>query len=78
MTTAQKPKKLDASVLEPLLTSREAGRYFGKTETAMAQWRHLGTGPRFIRLDRRTIRYRESDLAAFVATKAEGGSTRVA
>jgi predicted DNA-binding transcriptional regulator AlpA len=57
-----------------LLTPPEAAEFFRITERTLAEWRLRGTGPRYVRLTGRGVRYRESDLLAFIATR-EFGST---
>lgn len=49
-----------------LLTSKEVAVYRGITEQVQAQERCYGGGPRFIR-DGRRIRYRKSDVDAYLA-----------
>ena len=49
------------SVLSPLLTAREAGRYLHLNARTLANWRALGKGPRFIRSGSRAL-YRQSEL----------------
>ena len=50
-----------------LLTQREAASVLRLSERTLERWRVAGIGPRFIRLSRRSIRYRQEDLAAHVA-----------
>lgn len=48
-----------------LLTSAELGRSLGKSTGALAQWRYLGVGPRFIKAGK-SVRYRVSDVEAWL------------
>ncbi|SON63399.1 hypothetical protein MSIMFI_04929 [Mycobacterium simulans] len=59
MSTANLPK------LDELLTPQQVADYRGTTVAVLAQERHKGTGPRFIR-DGRRIRYRASDIRAYL------------
>lgn len=51
---------------EQLLTPAQAGELLAMTKGALAQLRYLGTGPRFVRVSGRAIRYREHDLDEWV------------
>jgi hypothetical protein len=44
-----------------LWTDAEAANYVGKPTKTLANWRHLGTGPAFIKVGNR-VRYRPSDV----------------
>jgi hypothetical protein len=37
-------------------------------ENTLAKWRMFGKGPRFIRINRRMIRYRRADVEAWLAS----------
>jgi predicted DNA-binding transcriptional regulator AlpA len=50
-----------------LLTPPETAEYIRLTERALEDWRYRGVGPRFIRLSGRAIRYRLSDIEAWLA-----------
>lgn len=54
--------------LDELLTPEQVAKYRGTTTATLAQERHHGRGPKFIR-DGRRIRYRASDIAAYLAAK---------
>ncbi|MGP5049117.1 helix-turn-helix transcriptional regulator [Glutamicibacter ardleyensis] len=49
-----------------LLTPSELGERFGMTKEALAQMRYRGNGPRFIKLGGKQVRYRESDVQAWL------------
>jgi hypothetical protein len=59
----------------PLLTPEEAGAQLGLTPGALAQLRYIGGGPRFIKLTAKAVRYRQSDLDAWIAERSHS-STR--
>ncbi|WP_396125339.1 helix-turn-helix transcriptional regulator [Arthrobacter sp. CJ23] len=40
--------------------------FLGTTEGSLAQMRYRGQGPRFIKLGPKAVRYRESDLTAWL------------
>jgi predicted DNA-binding transcriptional regulator AlpA len=47
------------------LKAAEVGAKVRKSEAALAQWRYLGKGPKFIKLGR-SVRYRASDVDAWL------------
>lgn len=64
---------------DQLLDPEAAGAYLGGTKPlkkgTLARHRCYGSGPAFIRLHNRTIRYRLSDLDAWLARGLKAGST---
>ncbi|WP_425085181.1 helix-turn-helix transcriptional regulator [Ruegeria profundi] len=57
------------------LTAREAAQYTGINESYLAKLRMgIGdvAGPRFIRIGLRSIRYKRSDLDAWMTSRSEG------
>lgn len=49
--------------MEPrLLDSTEAAAFIGVAPATMKHWRYSGTGPQYLRLGHKTIRYKEVDL----------------
>ncbi len=44
------------------MTTKEVAEDLGLTENALAIWRHRGEGPKYIKISRRAVRYRESDI----------------
>lgn len=51
---------------EPLLESSIIADLLGTTPQNLAQMRYRGTGPRFIKLGVRSVRYRWSDVEAWL------------
>lgn len=49
-----------------LLTPREAAGFLGLPESTLAQWRSQRRGPPYIKLELRLVRYRRSDLEAYI------------
>ena len=69
MTTASLPAPGD------LLDEREAAAYLTVAVTTLRNWRSLkGKGPRFVKVGARLVRYRRTDLAAFITGDAEKGA----
>jgi predicted DNA-binding transcriptional regulator AlpA len=60
----------DRLVSNPLLTPAEASQQLGLSPGALAQLRYTGGGPCFIKLTAKAVRYRQSDLDAWIAAKA--------
>lgn len=52
----------------PVLNTREAAEYLSISEAGMNRWRQRGGGPAYVRIGGRTIRYRATDLDAFLAS----------
>jgi predicted DNA-binding transcriptional regulator AlpA len=51
--------------VEPLASPAEVAAVLGISTAQLANFRYLGTGPAFVKVGRR-VRYRWSDLAAYV------------
>jgi hypothetical protein len=51
--------------IAPLLDPNETGRILDLTVGSLANWRHKGIGPKFIRVGGR-IKYRREDLASWI------------
>jgi hypothetical protein len=51
---------------DPLMETTEAAKYIHVDPRTMEGWRFRGTGPRFLRYSNRVVRYRKSDLDAFL------------
>lgn len=49
-----------------LLDENEAGEYLNVPARTLGQWRYLNKGPAFIRVGPRHVRYRRSDLDAYL------------
>ena len=59
-----------------LLTQREAALALRLSERTLERMRVAGIGPRFIRLSRRSVRYRQQDLDAHVAARVVGSTSQ--
>jgi hypothetical protein len=51
--------------LDSLETERGAADFLSVTVRALQKWRGTGTGPKFIRISGRCVRYRRRDLIAW-------------
>lgn len=56
----------------PLVDDARAAELLGVAQQTMRNWRLAGTGPRWLRIGARSVRYRLADLEAF----AEAGERR--
>jgi hypothetical protein len=56
-----------------LLSSPDAGKYIGKSEETMRQWRRRGLGPPYLRQGR-SISYLKSDLDQYLQACRCGGT----
>lgn len=54
------------AMTEKLLTTSEAGEILSMTRGALAQLRYLGTGPKFVKLTGRAVRYRPEDIDEWI------------
>lgn len=52
---------------DPLLKPAEVAAYLGTSVGSLAQQRYRGQGPRFIKMGAKAVRYRSSDIAAWLA-----------
>lgn len=63
-----------------LLREEEAARLLGCRPRTLKSWRAQGLGPPFVRISRRFVRYRPSDLLHWVACHVQpqknGGGAR--
>lgn len=63
---------MTAEMLQCTMTTKEAAEYLGFSEISLRRWRMKGTGPKFLKLGLRRVRYRKEDLDAWVGS---GSST---
>jgi len=68
---------------EYLLTQTAAAAYLGYKVCALAAWRLRGGGPLFVRVSGRSVRYRKTDLDAWInerlrATTSDNGEAAAA
>jgi len=50
-------------------TPKQAGKYVGISEASLRLWRCEGRGPRYFRAGAKLIRYRKSDLDAWIEAR---------
>lgn len=69
---------MSVSPLPEYLSSQQLADLLAVTRDALEQLRRRGGGPPFIRASPRMIRYRRSDVEAFVAARVEQPGREVA
>lgn len=52
--------------MQSLLTEVEVANILGVAVPTLRNWRHLGKGPRFLKVGQRIVRYRRDDIEAFL------------
>jgi len=61
--------------MESLVDAKAAASMLGVSPRTLEHWRREGTGPRFVAISPRCVRYRTTDLAAFVNDRSVGPPT---
>lgn len=59
----------------PLIKPDDLARMLGVTTKTLARWRKTGEGPPFVSVSRKLIRYRRSDVQAFLAGRVGASCT---
>ena len=57
------------------LTTDEAAMILGHCRSTLEKWRHLGGGPKFYKIGKRSIRYKIDDLTTFAESPGPKGNT---
>jgi len=57
-----------------LLTIDQVAERLGVTRGMLAQWRYLGTGPRFVKLSARTVRYTSTAIDEWIEANTRQGT----
>lgn len=55
-----------------LLDENEAATSLNLAVQTLRNWRWRGEGPRYVKLGKRTVRYRRGDLEAFITAGTDG------
>lgn len=66
----------DNTQFECLVGEREVARQFGVSLATVRRWRLVGGGPRYIKVGA-SVKYRPSELTAFLNTRPTGGGGRL-
>jgi predicted DNA-binding transcriptional regulator AlpA len=59
---------------DELLNDDRVGKIIGKSPGAVRQMRYMGDGPPVVRLGPRTVRYRRSDVLAWIDSRVESAN----
>jgi len=54
---------------DTLLTQEKAAQYLDCSARALEKWRVWGTGPAYIKVSRKMVRYKREDLDRFLAER---------
>lgn len=60
----------DNTKTDELLTFREVAAILKLNPQTMIEWRRSDRGPKWVRIGQKTVRYRRSDLEAWIADEA--------
>lgn len=72
------PKRDDREYLDQLLNEQQAAALLGYSPRALQGWRFKGGGPRFVKVSRRSIRYRRRDLLLWTESLLRKNSSEAA
>ena len=61
---------------DKLLTTSDVSELTGLSIFMLRKWRRGGFGPKFVRLGYRTVRYRLSEVEAFIAGRTTNSTTK--
>ena len=81
MSLTQTPPVLQATEIavpdpDALATERQAADFLGVTTRALQKWRATGTGPRFVRISSRCVRYRRRDLITWASDRLKSSTAQ--
>lgn len=74
MTKTTDPQR-DPDHLDRLINETEAADFLGYTVRALQNWRVRGGGPEFVKVSKRSIRYRRRDLIAWSESKLRSSTS---
>jgi len=63
-------KKIEGS--EKLLHDFDVSRRLGISINTLRNWRYQGKGPKFVKLEKRSIMYRQCDVDAYINNQVRG------
>lgn len=66
--------KLSPAIAGRLYTPDEAAQYLGVAPQTLAHWRVNGSGPKFVHLTKRCIRYSETALRSWVEERTQAST----
>lgn len=63
--------------LDQLLTETEAAEFLGYTVRALQNWRVRGGSPEYVKVSKRSIRYRRRDLIAWADSRIVSSTSEI-
>jgi predicted DNA-binding transcriptional regulator AlpA len=63
---------MQLSPASQLLDTAQVSNLLNLRAATLKKWRVLGTGPKYVRVGKRTIRYRLADVKRFIADSTAG------
>ena len=60
-----------------LLNEVDAAKLLGLTQRTLQAWRFYGKGPLFVRISKRCVRYRRSDLVAWIEKRIARSTSEI-
>ena len=63
--------------LDQLLNEGEVAQMIGFTIRALQNWRVRGGGPQFVKISRRSVRYRRQDVLEWIRTHLRANTSQV-
>lgn len=65
-----------AHTMEPLITDRAVAEIVGVSTRTLRFWRQHQKGPPFVRLSKKSVRYRRTDVDAWIAAQIDPAMAR--
>ncbi len=75
-TTLPEPHRTEPNP-DALLDEKRVAQFLNLNHRTLQQWRLRGTGPRFIRISSRCVRYRYRDLLAWIDERVRTSTAEV-
>lgn len=71
-------KPHDQNIPDTLINENQASTFLKVTPRTLQAWRYRGGGPRYIKISSRAVRYRVTDLTAWIESKLQGSTSEIA
>jgi predicted DNA-binding transcriptional regulator AlpA len=71
MAEMQEHARTDTDYADRLINEQEAAAFLGYSVRALQNWRLRGGGPEYVRVSRRSVRYRRRDLTRWAGARLE-------
>lgn len=62
--------------LDKLISEKEAAKFLGYSVRALQNWRVRGGGPRFVKVNQRSVRYRRRDLLRWIERNTTSNTSK--